>query len=84
MKQEKPLYWWEVIYAVDEDVTTEHVRACECIITETGMMYLVDSNNCIVYYVTYEPLIRIKRLKKHKPRTALASITNASVTNTEK
>lgn len=72
MKSLKPLYWWEIVYAVDEEVTKEIVRACECIITETGMAYLVDQENKVVLYVTYEPLIRIKRLKKQKSKIALA------------
>lgn len=68
----KSNYWWEVVYAVDEEVTKEVVRACECIITETGMAYLIDTENKVVYYTTYEPLIRIKRLKKHKPEMSIA------------
>lgn len=70
----KPLYWWEIIYAVDEEVTKEFVRACEAIITETGMCYLVDDNNKVVYYCTYEPMIRIKRLKKHRHVAAVEKL----------
>jgi len=66
------MYWWEITFAVDEEVTTERVRASECIITDTGMAYLIDTENKVICYVTYEPLIKIKRLKKHKSKLEIA------------